>query len=273
MDQTKRSFEEVAAAIGRAGGTIPGLEIIDLGPLNTSSGIYPFYLLKLNPIHPVADPITVYLSGGIHGDEPAGVWAILEFLKRFKDMDGSYHHARFTILPCINPSGFERNTRNNIDDIDLNRQFRLDSPSPEVTLVKQAVDNRPFDLTMEFHEDVDSPGFYLYELTQNGEPSWGREIINRVAEKYPVNRDEKIDEMTAVEGVIHRSGDHDDFHQTIRSIKEWPQAFYHFSNGGPRCYTTETPVTLSRAERADIHLTALDVALQKIWATRDSRNR
>jgi len=46
---------------------------------------------------------------------------------------------------------------------------------------------------------------------------------------------------------------------------DWPQAFYHYANGSGRCYTTETPVHLNPEERAEIHLTALDSALQKLW--------
>ncbi|HEY5648996.1 MAG TPA: M14 family metallocarboxypeptidase, partial [Nitrospiria bacterium] len=218
MEKPVRRFEEVAEAVGRAENRIPRLEVRDLGPVSTSSGIYPMYLLHLDP-DPSAPtpPLTVYLSGGIHGDEPAGVWALLEFLERYNGLDGPYPHTRFTILPCLNPGGFERNTRHNADDIDLNRQFRRDSPPPEVDLVKKAVGGCAFDLTMEFHEDVDTPGFYLYELTQNGERSWGREIINRISEKYPVNRNEVIEETSAVDGLIHRSGEHDDFHHFIRS--------------------------------------------------------
>jgi hypothetical protein len=46
---------------------------------------------------------------------------------------------------------------------------------------------------------------------------------------------------------------------------DWPQAFYHYANGSRRCYTTETPIHLTRDERAEIHLTALDEALRKLW--------
>jgi hypothetical protein len=118
---------------------------------------------------------------------------------------------------------------------------------------------------MEFHEDVDTPGFYLYELTQDGRPSWGREMIERIGANFPINRSEVIEGLPADGGLIHRELADDDFRTMLERRPDWPQAFYHYANGSRRCYTTETPVHLTPEERAEIHLTALDSALQKLW--------
>ncbi len=263
-----RDYREVIGAVDRAAREIPTLRAVELGAVETAEGRYPFYHLTLKGAG-IGNPETrpVYISGGIHGDEPGGVWAVLEFLKRYPSLPDLYQGFEFTILPCTNPFGFEHSTRENAAGIDLNRQFKNPSPPAEVRYVKKAVADRPFLLAMEFHEDVDTPGFYLYELTQGGEPSWGREMIAKIGEKYPINRNEEIEGMPAEDGLIHRENADDNFRKMIEQRPDWPQAFYHYANGSRRCYTTETPVHLTREERAEIHLTALEAALRKLWAS------
>jgi len=261
-----RDYREVREAVDRAVQDIPHLRAVDVGPVAAGSAVYPFYQIDLKGAD-AGNPKnrSVYIGGGIHGDEPAGVWAVLEFLRRYPSLPDLYRHFEYTILPCINPFGYENNTRHNAADTDLNRQFRSPSPPAEVLYVRKAVGARPFQLVMEFHEDVDTPGFYLYELTQPGEPSWGREIIQRIEPKFPVNRNEDIEGLAAEKGVIHRESSDDDFREMLRHRTDWPQAFYHYANGSRHCYTTETPIHLSREDRAEIHLSALDVALHKLW--------
>jgi hypothetical protein len=262
-----RDYREVVEAVDRAAGEIPALRVVNLGELETADGRYPFYHLTLKGAE-AGDPETrpVYIGAGIHGDEPGGVWAVLEFLKRYSSLPDLYQRFNFSILPCTNPFGYEHNTRQNSDGIDLNRQFRHAAPPAEVQWVKKAVAGRPFLLAMELHEDIDTPGFYLYELTQGDEPSWGREIIAEIGAKYPINRSQEIEGMPAEDGLIHRADTDDDFREIIEQRPDWPQAFYHYVNGSRRCYTTETPVHLLREERAEIHLSVLDTTLRKSWA-------
>ena len=260
-----RSYREVSRAVTRAAREIPSLQIQEMGPVRMETGGYPFYHLTLtgdkgrNP-----SPHPVFISGGIHGDEPAGVWAILEFLHRFRSLPELYHRFDYTILPCTNPFGFENNTRQNAYGMDLNRQFRNPSPPVEVQLIKEAVMDRSFSLAIEFHEDVDTAGFYMYELQHDGEASLGREIIDRIGAKYPVNLNDVIEGLSADRGLIHRRNSEEAFRRLIEDRENWPQAFYHFTNGSRHSITTETPVFLSREERIEIHLMALEVALQKL---------
>ncbi|MBI3811951.1 MAG: M14 family metallocarboxypeptidase [Nitrospirae bacterium] len=261
-----RDYREVVEAIDRATRKIPSLQVVEPGVVETEGERYPFYHLTLKGAK-TGNPKTrpVYIGGGIHGDEPGSVWAVLEFLKRYSSLPDPYQRFEFTVLPCVNPFGYEHNTRENAARVDLNRQFKNPSPPAEVRYVKQAAANRPFSLAMEFHEDIDTPGFYLYELTQSGEPSWGCEMIARIGARYPVNRNQEIEGMPAEDGLIHRGNADDDFRIMLEQRPDWPQAFYHYANGSRRCYTTETPIHLTREERAEIHLTALDTALQKLW--------
>src|SRR4051794_37575428 len=62
----------------------------------------------------------IYISSGIHGDEPAGPLAALKLLQenRWPDSVG------VSLIPCLNPAGYVRNCRENEDGIDLNRDYR-----------------------------------------------------------------------------------------------------------------------------------------------------
>src|SRR5262245_31295924 len=59
-------------------------------------------------------PLHVYISAGIHGDEPAGPLAIRELLKENRWPA----NANFWICPCLNPSGFELHQRENAEGVD-----------------------------------------------------------------------------------------------------------------------------------------------------------
>ena len=69
----------------------------------------------------------VYLSTGIHGDEPAGPIAALQLLKE----NTWPHGVDIFLCPCLNLTGFPLNRRENAKGIDLNRDYR-DAQSDEI---------------------------------------------------------------------------------------------------------------------------------------------
>jgi murein peptide amidase A len=59
--------------------------------------------------------------GGIHGDEPASVEALIELAHR---LDGAARPtAPVWLLPAVNPDGVGRGSKNSARDVDLNRNF------------------------------------------------------------------------------------------------------------------------------------------------------
>ena len=65
--------------------------------------------------------LRVLLTGGVHGDEPAGVEAVLGFVE--EDMSPWLEQVEFTVVPWVNPVGYVRDTRDNGDGADINRSF------------------------------------------------------------------------------------------------------------------------------------------------------
>src|SRR3954463_5162876 len=102
----------------------------------------------------------IYMSAGIHGDEPAGPLALRQLLQEDRWPAG----ANLWICPCLNPTGFQLNQRENAEGFDLNRQY-LQPESQETKAHIAWLKWQPaFDLCFCLHEDWESQGFYLYEL-------------------------------------------------------------------------------------------------------------
>jgi predicted deacylase len=101
----------------------------------------------------------VLLAAGVHGDEPAGPHALLEFIERgAPDPRFSYR-----MWPCTNPSGFDARTRESSDGVDINRTFGRGGSSPEARAIVTANRDRKFALAIDLHEDDEAAGFYCYE--------------------------------------------------------------------------------------------------------------
>lgn len=104
----------------------------------------------------------VALSAGVHGDEPAGAWALLSLVEdSLLDPRLSYR-----LWPCTNPTGYAAGTRENAEGADVNRSFHRGGTTPESKAIVTANRDRRFALSLDLHEDVDAEGFYCYEPLQ-----------------------------------------------------------------------------------------------------------
>lgn len=69
-------------------------------------------------------PKTTLIMAGVHGDEQDGVEVVREVVSSLstlpKDVLDDY---RIVVMPCANPDGYEANTRQNANGIDINRNF------------------------------------------------------------------------------------------------------------------------------------------------------
>jgi predicted deacylase len=101
----------------------------------------------------------IALAAGVHGDEPAGPWALLELVEK-RELDPRF---AYRIWVCTNPSGYRLGTRENAEGLDVNRTFGRGGQSPEARAILTANRDRKFVLSIDLHEDCDAAGFYCYE--------------------------------------------------------------------------------------------------------------
>jgi len=152
----------------------------------------------------------VLITGGVHGDEPAGTLAALELMFH-KPIDGFTLH----IYPSLNPTGYEAHRRESSEGKDLNRAFDETIVIQEACLfskhvIKQVIQHRvEYLFCMDLHEDNpeedgeepglltrlwraaiesdkkytkdNADGVYLYEICPDKSIRMGRRMIDAVA--------------------------------------------------------------------------------------------
>ena len=200
----------------------------------------------------------IYLSSGVHGDEPAGPLALLEMLE-----DGFFEQpVNWLICPLLNPVGLTKGTRENGEGIDLNRDY-LALKSEEVRAHVHWLKQQPVpDIFISLHEDWESSGFYLYEINVAGAPSAARAVLAAAAVEIPPEPEEVIDDHD-----VRESGwiDHP---PTADFPKSWPEAIFLANRGAGVSYTLETPSSLELARRVACHQLAVKELVEGLLLTR-----
>ena len=172
----------------------------------------------------------VYLSAGIHGDEPAGPVA----LRRLLEENRWPRDANLFVCACLNPTGFALNRRENADGKDLNRDYNHFETAEVRTHVAWLKELPQFDLAFCLHEDWEANGFYLYELNPDALPSRAQCIVDAVARECPIDLADVIEGRAARGGIIHPSHDPE-------ARPQWPEAFWLLQHSTRLSYTLEAP--------------------------------
>jgi len=194
----------------------------------------------------------VYLSAGIHGDEPATPLAMRRLLRENawpSDLD-------LVVLPCLNPVGFILNRRENPEGFDLNRQYLQPEALEAKAHIEWLQNQTPFDLCICLHEDWESHGFYVYELNPDNRPSLAEKIVEGVREVCPIDHSEVIEGRAALNGIIRPSAD-------PTSRPQWPESFYLLTHKTRLSYTLEAPSDFSLDMRVTALVVAVKAALQE----------
>lgn len=193
----------------------------------------------------------IYLSAGIHGDEPAGPLAALRLLEENRwppNLD-------LWFCPCLNRSGFELNRRENLRGIDLNRDY-LHLQSDEIRAHVAWLEKQPtFDLSLCLHEDWEAHGFYVYELNLEHRRSLAESIVAAAEKVCPIDLSETIEGRPAKNGIIRPETD-------PRSRPQWPEAFYLVSHKTRLSYTLEAPSDFALSVRVNALVAGVNAALQ-----------
>ena len=216
----------------------------------TSAGLYPLIKIVLGK----GNSLRALISAGIHGDEPGGIESIINFLKNSNYLD-YINEWEITLLPCINPYGYEFGTRTNHQGKDLNRLFKFKNP-PEEVIFAQSILETDFKLIIDLHEDNESHGYYLYQtgLSKTYEKI-GLEILNSLEGIMPINLETEIAGSQADQGIIGKELE-------ILSMDWWPMALYGLSKGTQMCLTLETSSLFDMETRVHAHLTAIKTAFK-----------
>lgn len=101
---------------------------------------------------------TLGLFSGIHGDE----WQIIGSAEK-AITQLSAQLPDFLFVPECSPTAVAQKTRLNGEGIDLNRSFIQYPTSTEALTILKILQSHRFKLCVDFHEDVEHAGVYLYD--------------------------------------------------------------------------------------------------------------
>ena len=209
---------------------------------------YPIHRIRLASTHTQR---RVLITGGMHGDEPAGVEAVLQFLAR--DNTALLNNFSFILIPCINPYGYVHGTRETHAGIDINRSFEADD-IVEATIVKKALGQTQFSLAIDFHEDYDATGFYLYEGNRN-EQYIAPELAAAAKAIGPIDPEDPGEDAPDLAEGVYKVAD-------SWGTQGLAPYLLHFHT--EHVIISETPTVWDLDQRVALHLAILDTALNII---------
>jgi hypothetical protein len=98
--------------------------------------------------------VKIWMQGGLHGNEPAGTESILmfiEYLVNSKNIDSVLNNVSFAFIPMANIDGYEKQSRDNSKQADLNRD-QVTLKQPESVSIKKAFTDFSPAVAADFHE-------------------------------------------------------------------------------------------------------------------------
>lgn len=194
----------------------------------------------------------IFLSAGIHGDEPCGPEALLHLLE-LHPLSTAFE---WVIAPLLNPSGMKKGTRENKDGIDLNRDFYR-RESGEVKAFTKWWEQRSggCDLHLSLHEDWETTGLYLYEINTGRITSFAGNVLDSIREIVLLEDGGPVDghELSAPGLILHAPEPDEEF--------GWPEAIWMAKRYPLLSLTLEAPGGVARGFRKAGLLTALTAAV------------
>ncbi len=193
----------------------------------------------------------IYLSAGIHGDEPGATEGLLAWAER-----NTRRLAKLPLLifPCLNPWGLTQNRRVDEKGIDLNRCFQ-NNRHPTVAAVRRIAGELQFSAALMLHEDYDGEGIYLYELRSGA--LWGDNILDAAEAEIPRDPRSRIEGRRANRGLLAPRFSPSDFNDAGH-----PEAIWLYLNGCKRSLTFETPSEFAIEKRIAAHSAAVDALVR-----------
>lgn len=148
------------------------------------------------------NPIRLGLFAGLHGDEPAGCAALVEFVTALAREPVRATGYELFVYPVVNPTGYSAGTRENHRGKDLNREFWRGSVEPEVQCLELELREKKFDGLITLHADDTCEGLYGYSHGCELDELLLKPALLAAERVLPRDRRAVIDGFAAREGVI-----------------------------------------------------------------------
>ena len=188
----------------------------------------------------------VCFSAGIHGEEPAGPFAVLSFLKKFNLK--KFRKIKIIIFPVANPYGFDKGIRRNFLNKDLNGHFCHKKLTGENKILYNSIKREKIFFFHALHEDEGLKRFYLYNF-ENKEEKIYRDAIKLAKKYFPIKLNRSIYGDPARNGLIVNRKD-GSFEDRL------------FRNGAVYSMCTETPEARPFNQRVRCNVDIMNLVLK-----------
>lgn len=142
------------------------------------------------------------IFAGIHGDEEAGILATQQLIRWAKEKPEELGDYELHFFPVCNPTGRSLGTRNNFNDLDLNREFWYGSIEPEILYLESELRRERYDGIISLHSDTDSDGCYGFVSGGLLSEQLLKPALQAANAHLPFNSEPLIDGFLAFEGII-----------------------------------------------------------------------
>ena len=201
----------------------------------------------------------IYLSAGIHGDEPAAPEALYQWAELHQSI---LRDLPVMIFPCLNPWGLVHNRRTDSENRDLNRCYHPNTLT-RINAQMELMRDRKFRLAMCLHEDYDAQGAYLYEI-RTRLTTFGQELLAAAGYYVPIDVRVTIEGRRADQGWIARRV----------NLKKFPiraEALYVAANHSERTITAETPSEYDLCARVQAHVAMIQRGIELSFIGAESK--
>jgi predicted deacylase len=159
-----------------------------------------------------SDLPSLLISAGFHGEEAAGPWGMLHFLRGLQP--ALFERVNLSLLPLVNPTGFKAGHRFNRFGENPNRGFTLENGKPtpnEHTSLEgklllehaQLLCAASRDGILTCHEDVLMNETYVYSFEPTQTPGrFSLGLRDALGQYFKLAKDGFIDECPVTDGVI-----------------------------------------------------------------------
>jgi len=185
------------------------------------------------------------ITAGCHGNEPAPVYALYNFLKNKPKIKNK----RIVFIPCIVPFGFCLHIDRNCNGIDINRDFFSKQPQRETKFLKQLVKKYNPTFVLNMHEDPDENMFFLY-LEGEKYAQKAEKLISLISKDMKVYKRKKVHNELIINGIV----------KSINSSKSFED--YLKKQNIPN-FCVETPGTYPLQDRIKVYEKMMRIMLDK----------
>jgi len=197
-DRSRRSIQELLSPLVE----LPLIQYSALGHFERDGRAYSLPRSTFSsPSTP--EPIRIGVFATIHGDEPAGAFAVSEFVKQLSTEPEAAEGFELRMYPLCNPTGFEDNTRQSRTGPDLNREFWKNSSEPEVQILENELQSGHFSGIIQLHADDTSDGLYGFVRGHTLTENLLLPALRESGKILPRNINATIDGFAARDGIIY----------------------------------------------------------------------